>query len=105
GRPAIHANITARFTVLANKMPYMPDASNAIVSRLLVIPFEKSFRGQEDPTLRDRLLTELPGVLNRTLEALDCFRGRGRLLQPNAGQRYLDVMSRYSSPEIGSAHA
>ncbi len=55
--------IRTRFTLLTNEMPRMDDASGALVSRMLLLPLTESFLGREDLALTERLVAELPGIL------------------------------------------
>jgi putative DNA primase/helicase len=90
--------IKARFTVAVNELPRFPDASAALRSRMLVIPFRVSFEGREDVELGDRLLEEIPGVTNWALRGLLDLRESRRFLQPGAGSGLLDEFGRLSSP-------
>jgi putative DNA primase/helicase len=49
--------------MITNHLPQVPADDPALWARLLVVPFNVSFLGREDPTLPDRLELELPGVL------------------------------------------
>ena len=76
--------LKARFTVSVNELPRLPDASAALRSRMLLIPFEVSFEGREDHDLQGRLLAEIPGITNWALEGLGDLRRLGPL-PPAAG--------------------
>ena len=55
-----------------NHMPHTKDDSNGFFRRALVLTFNNVFtpeRGNADPCLKDKLLEELPGILNLALEA------------------------------------
>jgi P4 family phage/plasmid primase-like protien len=99
GAPELtNVEIKARFTVAVNELPRLPDASAALLTRMLVIPFAVSFAGREDHHLGDRLLGEIPGVTNWALAGLADLRREERLLQPRAGRAILDDFTRLSSP-------
>jgi putative DNA primase/helicase len=109
-----HVVLKARFTVSVNELPRLPDASAALRSRMLVIPFEVSFEGKEDHDLLGRLLAEIPGITNWALEGLGDLRRSGRFVQPQAGRVVIDDFVRLSSPsksfvedccEIGSGRS
>ena len=53
-----------RFAILTNELPKLGDASGALGSRFILLLMTNSFYGREDHGLTDRLLTELPGILN-----------------------------------------
>jgi putative DNA primase/helicase len=93
-----NVQIKARFTIGVNELPRFPDASAALRSRLLVIPFDVSFEGKEDFGLGERLLSENSGITNWALDGLLDLRRSGRLFQPRAGMAILDDFARLSSP-------
>jgi putative DNA primase/helicase len=81
--------LKVRFTITVNELPRLSDSSAAMRSRLLVLPFFKSYEGKEDFGLVDRLLTEVPGITNWALEGLRLLRKRGRFQNPSAGDKIL----------------
>ena len=62
--------LKVRFTIAVNELPRLSDASAAMRSRLLVLPYFNSYEGREDFDLVDRLLAEIPGITNWSLEGL-----------------------------------
>lgn len=62
--------LLARLMLLSNELPNFKDSSEAIVNRMLVLYFRESFLGREDTHLVEKLLAELPGILNWALEGL-----------------------------------
>jgi len=54
-----------------NHMPHTRDFSDALFRRALVIPFNRKFTAGKDadPRLKEKLLEELPGILNLALDA------------------------------------
>ena len=92
--------LPTRFMIMSNEMPRFNDPAGAISRRLLVLPFTRSFAGREDTGLTQRLLGELPGILNWALAA----RGRMTSTGFTCGQRSLamaqeisDKMSPYAA--------
>lgn len=53
-----------RFTLFSNKLPDLDDSTGAMAGRGIYLLMPNSFFGQEDLGLTDRLLAELPGILN-----------------------------------------
>lgn len=54
--------ITGKFHVSTNHLPHItPD--DAMHRRIVIIPWMESFLGREDPNLRRKLQSELPGIL------------------------------------------
>lgn len=53
-----------------NHMPHTRDFSEALFRRATILQFNRTFAKQEqDPQLKGKLLTELPGILNMALKA------------------------------------
>jgi putative DNA primase/helicase len=66
--------LTVRVALTMNEPVRLPDAMGAVASRLVVLPFNRSVAGKEDPKLTDKLLAELPGIANWALEGLRILR-------------------------------
>ena len=54
---------TFKLWLATNHRPAIRGTDPAIWSRIKLVPFEVSFEGKEDKTLKQELLTELPGIL------------------------------------------
>ncbi len=54
--------INAAPIVQANEIPSLPNKGRGLSSKMLVLPFDVSFEGHEDPYLIDKLLGELEGI-------------------------------------------
>lgn len=70
-REPISVRLPTRLMMVSNELPGFRDASGAIMERLLVLRMVTSFLGREDHTLEQRLMYELPGILNWALVGLD----------------------------------
>jgi putative DNA primase/helicase len=70
--------LPTRFVIIANEAPAFLDPSGALARRLIVLWTQKSFVGREDIRLTNRLLEELPGILNWALEGWKRLQERGR---------------------------
>jgi putative DNA primase/helicase len=97
-REPITCKLNTRFTIISNELPRLIDASGALVSRLLVLRFTRSWLDKEDHDLKDRLAKELPGILNWSLDGLARLRKTGRFTQPNSGAELLADIRDLSSP-------
>lgn len=93
--------LPGRLTIAANSIPTFFDDSGAFGNRLLLIPFNRSFLGQEDLTLKSRLLDELPGICNWAITGLQRLRARGRFTEPRASQLERNEMMRQQAPMTG----
>jgi putative DNA primase/helicase len=94
----ITTKLATRFTIIANELPRLRDASSAILSRFLVLQFNRSWLGKEDMGLKQRLETELPGILLWAVEGLRRLRSRGRFVQPQQGREALQELEESTSP-------
>jgi putative DNA primase/helicase len=74
--------LETRIMVLTNELPRLADASGALASRFLILLLTNSFYGKEDHGLTDRIIRELPGILNWSLEGWDRLKKRGHFVQP-----------------------
>jgi putative DNA primase/helicase len=66
--PPLEIRLKCRLMIVTNELPRLHDESNALADRLLIFRFTKSFKGQEDPDLTEKLLAESPGILNWAIE-------------------------------------
>jgi putative DNA primase/helicase len=74
--------LETRLVILTNELPKLADASGALASRFLILLLTNSFYGKEDHILTDRIICELPGILNWSLDGLARLRRRGYFVQP-----------------------
>lgn len=69
-----------------NNVPHFNDPSGALVNRMLVFPFTKTFIGKEDTTLKARLLSEIEGITQWAVEGLKMLRANnGRFVESDSG--------------------
>jgi len=97
-RDVITAKIPARLVLVSNELPRLQDASGALASRFLLLKLTRSFYGEEDTGLADRLLKELPGILNWGLVGLADLKKTGRFTEPKSGKELAEDMHRLASP-------
>lgn len=90
--------LPARFVVMTNELPSMRDASGALTTRVILLRLTRNFRGREDKTLGNRLLQELPGILNWSIHGWQRLNDRGHFLQPESGQELIDDLADLASP-------
>jgi putative DNA primase/helicase len=90
--------LPTRFMILTNEVPSFTDASGALPSRFIILALQNTFFGKEDHGLTDRLLGELPGILNWALVGYNRLRQRGHFHQPSSGQEVVDALDSLASP-------
>lgn len=103
-----------------NHMPHTRDFSDALFRRVLVVQFNQVFKpelGNCDPLLKDKLVAELPGILNMALKAyqrvlIDGFtqpmscvaaRDQWRLEADQVAQFVEDMCRRTPGVEVGAS--
>jgi len=90
--------LAVRFFVASNEMPSLSDNSPALANRFVPLILEQSFLGREDPGLAERLLAELPGILNWSLAGWRRLRERGHFVLPEASTEAIGEMVELGSP-------
>lgn len=93
-------HLPTRFLVITNELPRMADASGALASRFLPLVMTKSFFGEEDLGLVDRLLEELPGILNWSLDGWDILRKQRYFTFPASSKESMAELEELSSPVL-----
>lgn len=94
-----NGKLSTRFMVLTNELPRITDASGALASRFITLVMTESYYGREDLGLLDRLLRELPGILNWALDGRDRLKTRGYFLQPGSAAEMIQEFEDLGSPE------
>lgn len=95
---SISMKLPTRFMFLTNELPRLNDASTALARRFLVLRLTNSFYGQEDTTLTDQLVAELPGILLWAIEGWKRLRERGRFVQPESSEDAIRDLEDLASP-------
>ena len=66
----------------SNHMPHTRDFSDALFRRAIIIPFHRVFsEPQQDKNLKEKLKSELPGILNFALEGIAAVFERGNFTE------------------------
>lgn len=99
--PAWTGQLRVRFLLLTNELPRIEDASGALASRFVILRMTRSFLGHEDLGLFERLVPELPAILNWSLDGWDRLRQRGHFVVPGSARDLVSEFEDLGSP-IGS---
>ena len=94
----VTGKLNTRLLILSNELPRLGDASGALAGRMILLRLTQSFYGREDRGLTDRLLTEMPGILNWSIIGWQRLRERGHFLQPPAAGEMLGALHDLGSP-------
>ncbi|PZX39387.1 putative DNA primase/helicase [Roseinatronobacter thiooxidans] len=87
-----------RFVIMSNELPRLSDASGALASRFLVLTMSNSFYGREDRGLGNRLMFELPGILNWARAGYLRLRDRGYFVPPESALGAVEELEALGSP-------
>ena len=93
--------LLTRFVLMTNILPGIVDGGGAVASRFIVLRFTQSFFGREDHKLTEKLVAELPGILNWALDGLNALQARGAFIQPASGREAVDELVRKTTPILG----
>jgi len=96
--PDWNGKLPARFMLMTNELPRLEDSSGAMASRFIVLMLTRSFYGQEDHSLLDRFIPELPGILLWALDGWDRLSKRGRFQQPESASQLIQEFEDLGSP-------
>ncbi|MFJ8363074.1 phage/plasmid primase, P4 family [Streptomyces sp. NPDC093984] len=90
--------LPTRLMILSNELPHFGDSSGVIARRFVVLNMTVSWLGREDSTLFDRLVAEMPGILNWALDGLARLEAKGRITEPASSREAVATMQDTSSP-------
>src|SRR5690606_5800668 len=95
---SVTMKLPTRFTFLTNEVPHLSEASGALAGRFLILRFTQSFYGREDLDLTEKLLEELPGILQWAVEGWHLLRAAGRFQEPPSSRELHEEMEDAFSP-------
>jgi putative DNA primase/helicase len=90
--------LQTKFLVISNLLPKLADASGALASRFIILKLIKSFYGREDLALTDKLLKELPGILNWSIDGWHRLMEFGHFKQPKSALDEVQEFEDLASP-------
>jgi putative DNA primase/helicase len=96
--PAWTGTLSTKIILLTNVLPNLGDASGALASRFVILVTEKSYFGCEDLGLLQRLLPELPGIMNLAIAGWHRLRERGHFIQPASSIQALEDLENLTNP-------
>lgn len=97
-RAAWTGKLGTRIMLMSNETPTFSDRSGALAKKMIVVKLTHSFLGREDTALTEKLIGELPGILNWALGGLERLTGRGSFTVPESGAQEAESMRRLSDP-------
>jgi putative DNA primase/helicase len=77
--------------IFGNSRPSIHGVDHAMWRRIMLIPFNRQFSiDEQDPTLKEKLLLELPGILNWAIEGALAWQKEGRQIPPESVRKATD---------------
>jgi putative DNA primase/helicase len=95
---SVTIKLPTRFTFLTNELPRLSETSGALAGRFLLLRLTESFYGHEDTQLTEKLLAELPGILNWAIEGWQRLRGRGHFVMAQSAEDAVLDLEDLASP-------
>jgi putative DNA primase/helicase len=103
--PAYRGPTTCRFLILTNELPSLPDASGALVSRVVALRTFRSFLGNEVTNLFEaKLKPEKDGIFVWALDGWQRLRTRGHFIVPDSALGLLEDFVDLSNPLSDFVH-
>jgi len=100
-KPVFHFRPHARLIFAMNRMPSVKDTSYGFYRRLLMVPFNMIFAGEQaDRQLAEKLLVELDGIFLWALEGLQRLYRNDSFTVPRASEKLLRDYMRANNPII-----
>jgi putative DNA primase/helicase len=90
--------LPTRLVLCSNELPQLGDASMAIAGRFVPLLLTRSWLGREDHGLEPALRTELPGILNWSLDGLARLTREGRFTRPPGADEAMVTLQDLASP-------
>jgi len=97
-QPPIAVRLPTRIMLMTNELPRLADTSGALAGRFIVLKLIESFYSKEDPKLANKLIRELPAILNWALQGLHALRLMGVFGQPKTATDAIEDLDDLSSP-------
>ena len=90
--------VNAAPIIQANEIPNLPNKGRGLSSKMLVLPFEVSFEGKEDPYLINKLMNELEGIARWCIEgAIQVTKGE-RFIMPGSAEETIQMYHLQNNP-------
>jgi putative DNA primase/helicase len=94
----ISVQLGTRLTLVANEVPQFSDGADALINRFLVLPFRRTFAGEEDFQLESRLIEEVPGILVWAIEGLQRLMSNQKFTTVQAAKEEIEEIRASNNP-------
>jgi putative DNA primase/helicase len=100
-KPVFQFRPFARLVFAMNRMPRIKDTSHGFYRRLLILPFNRMFRKEEqDRQLRHKLVAEVDGIFQWALRGLDRLYDNDGFTEPQVVREALADYQRANNPLV-----
>ncbi len=97
-KPAFDFRNKAKMVQSLNELPQLTDLSPGMISRIIIVPFNRTFSdAEQDKGIKEKLMAELPGIFNWALAGLERLHKNGKFTEPKAGAEALEGVQHDSS--------
>ena len=86
-----------RFTIATNRTISLADKAGALMARLCLLEFTKSYLGREDRNLKQKIERHAPEIATWSLCGLADLRANGKFIEPRRSQRQVKRMANFNS--------
>jgi putative DNA primase/helicase len=98
-KTSIVMTIPTRLLFVTNEVPSLPDVSGSLTRRFLFLKFNYPVPSESvDSNLSDKLMEELPAILNWALTGLERLNTRGGFVLPESSKSDMELFSDMGSP-------
>ena len=100
-KPVFSFRPYARLVFAMNRMPQVKDTSHGFYRRLILVPFNRKFEGEDaDKSLSNKLLAELDGIFLWALEGLERLYQNDGFTEPQSSRKRLAGYKRANNPVV-----
>lgn len=97
-KPAFDMTNRAKLVWSLNELPQLSDLTPGMLSRIIIIPFNRFFADSEqDKTIKQKLFDELPGIFNWALDGMKRLQKNGAFTTAAASREALEKVEHDSS--------
>lgn len=100
-REIMTIRLPLKITMVCNQIPSFINTRGALTNRMIVFPFNESFKGKEDFELGEKLKLELPGIFNWAMKGAQQIHNGVRLFQSKRSEESLTEITRLLEPIAG----
>ena len=90
--------VNAAPIVQANEIPELPNKGRGLSSKMLILPFDISFEGREDPYLINKLMAELPGIAQWCIEGAKLVTQGDKFVMPESASDAVEMYHLQNNP-------